>query len=417
MVNDKLYSYISEDKMLFNLNEFLMSVSFALDYVEMDILGVTTNHGKRTAYTSLKIAKELGFCEEELHDIVALAILHDNGVSEKSLNDNLQNIAQINLRSLERVKEHCTIGEDNISQYPFLTNVKDVIRYHHENIDGSGFFNLKGDEIPLMSQIIHMVDAMEANLLLDSTKSDFKNRALKFIHEQNGKMFSPRVVTAFDKISEDPAYWAKIKEDKIYDSLKMDTPQYSLELSFEEIHKITGVISKIIDCKSKFTQRHSIGLSELATIMADYYHMDADEKMKFIIAADLHDIGKLAIPNSILDSPNNLTSEEFAIIQKHTYYTRLALQPITGFDDIVEWASNHHERLDGTGYPSGKAAKDLDFNSRLMSCLDIYEALTEERPYRKSLTHEEAIDILLKMKNDGYIDESIVQDINEVLRK
>jgi HD-GYP domain-containing protein (c-di-GMP phosphodiesterase class II) len=147
--------------MLFNLNEFLMAVSFTLDFVEMDILGVTSNHGKRAAYISLNIAKELGLSAEELHDIVALAMLHDNGVCEKSLHDRFLKVDASNVRNLERVKEHCTIGEENISQYPFLTHVKDVIRYHHENYNGTGYFNLKGEEIPLMSQIIHMADVME----------------------------------------------------------------------------------------------------------------------------------------------------------------------------------------------------------------------------------------------------------------
>jgi HD-GYP domain-containing protein (c-di-GMP phosphodiesterase class II) len=84
---------------------------------------------------------------------------------------------------------------------------------------------------------------------------------------------------------------------------------------------------------------------------------------------------------------------------------------------ITEWASNHHEKLNGKGYPFGKVAKDLDFNSRLISCLDIYEALTEERPYRIGLSHEEAMDILNKMKADGFIDSEITKDIDYVFDK
>jgi HD-GYP domain-containing protein (c-di-GMP phosphodiesterase class II) len=131
----------------------------------------------------------------------------------------------------------------------------------------------------------------------------------------------------------------------IYKALKEDAPQYSMEISFEEIRKITDVFSKIIDSKSEFTKRHSSELSDKVAIMADYYKMNIDEKMKLIIAADLHDIGKLAVPNNILDSPNKLTNEEFGVIKKHSYFTRLALQELKGFEDITEWASNHHEKL------------------------------------------------------------------------
>lgn len=400
--------------MLFNLNEFLMSLSFALDFVEIDILGATSNHGKRTAYISLRIAKELGLDSKTLYDIVALAILHDNGVSEKSLHDKLSIGNFLNIRKVENIKEHCTIGESNISQYPFLTNVKNVIKYHHENYDGTGFFNLKGNEIPLLAQIIHISDGIERNFDLKNNNYHMQSKILNFVNTQKDKMFSPQIVNTFLKIAKDNIFWLDLKNNNISDALKSNTPQYSMELSIEEVRKITGVFSKIIDSKSKYTQRHSSDLSHKTSLMVDYYNMDHEEKVKLMIAADLHDIGKLAIPNSILDSPQKLTNEEFETVKKHPYLTRVALQEIRGFEDITEWASNHHEKLNGQGYPFGKTAKDLDFNSRLMSCLDIYEALTEERPYRRTLSHLEAMAILNSMKNEGFIDVGITNDIDNV---
>ena len=403
--------------MQFNLNEFLRSISFALDFVEMDILGVNSNHGKRTAYISLKIAQQLDLNEKELHDIVALAILHDNGECEKSLHDKLLENGSIDLKSIERSKEHCTIGEDNVKEYPFLTNIKDVLKYHHEKYNGTGFFNLKYDEIPLMSQIIYMADAVEGGFDLVNDDYNMENKVLKFVNEQSGKIFSPQIVLAFNNVIKNKEFWINLKDEYIDRALKYETPQFNIELSFEEIRKITGVFSKIIDSKSKYTQRHSTGLSHKAAIMADYYEMEVNEKMKILIAADLHDIGKLAVPNNILDSPNKLSDEEFNIIKKHPYFTRIALQEIKGFEDITEWSSNHHEKLNGKGYPLGKDARDLDFNSRFITCLDIYQALTEERPYRKGLSHEEAMKILNEMKDDGFIDGKIVKDINYVFAK
>jgi HD-GYP domain-containing protein (c-di-GMP phosphodiesterase class II) len=400
--------------MLFNLNEFLMAVSFTLDFVEMDILGVTSNHGKRTAYISLSIARELGMSSEEVHDIVALAMLHDNGVSEKCLHDRFLEIDSINGKSVERVKEHCTIGEENVRQYPFLTDVKDVIKYHHENHNGTGLFNLKGEETPLMSQIIRIADVVEINFHLENNNSNMQSKVLGFITELSGQLFSPKIVAAFDIIAEDQEFWRNLKDDFIDKALKREVPQYSVEISFEEIRKITGVFSRIIDSKSAYTQRHSKDLSDKTATIADYYKLSVDEKMKLIIAADLHDIGKLAVPNNILDSPNKLTDEEFNVIKKHSYYTKLALQEIKGFEDIAEWASNHHEKLNGKGYPCGKTAEDLDFNSKLIACLDIYEALTEERPYRGALEHKEAMEILNSMKDNGFIDACIVEDIDFV---
>lgn len=400
--------------MLFSLNEFLMAVSFALDFVEMDILGMPSNHGKRTAYITINIAKEIGFSYEELHDIAALAMLHDNGLSEYSLHKELIKRELANAVVLEDVKEHCIIGEKNIENYPLLTNTKNVIKYHHERYDGMGFFNLKGDEIPLMSQIIVIADSLEKNYNLQNNNYEMQKKIIEFVKAEENIMFSSTIVKAFLNIARNNGFWENLKDDFINTALKNEIPQYSLELSFEEIHNITSVLSKIIDSKSKYTKRHSQELSEKAAIMADYYGFEKEEKMKLIIAADMHDIGKLAVPNDILDSPNKLSDEEFDIIKKHSYFTRIVLSEIKGFEDITEWASNHHEKLNGRGYPFGKIDKDLDFNSRLLCCLDIYEALIEERPYRKGLSHEEAMDILNKMKDDRFIDEGIINDIDKV---
>jgi HD-GYP domain-containing protein (c-di-GMP phosphodiesterase class II) len=400
--------------LLFNLNEFLMAVSFALDFVEMDVLGVTSNHGKRTAYISLQIASELGLSAEELHDIAALAILHDNGISEKTLHDKFldDESTTISAKSIERIKEHCTIGEDNIESYPFLTNPKDVIKYHHEKFDGTGFFGLKGGETPLMSQIIHIADVLEMNFDFEKSNLYVRKKAIEFACEQKNKMFSAIIVDAFCNVASREQFWSGLKDDLIKHELKKSTPEYSMELSFKEIRNITWVFSKIIDAKSKYTQRHSKDLSEKVASMAEYYNLEEEEKMKLIIAADLHDIGKLAVPNDILDSPSKLTNEEFQVIKKHPYYTRVALQEIRGFEDITEWASNHHEKLNGQGYPIGKNKDELDFNSRLIACLDIYEALIEDRPYRDGLNHEAAITILKNMKDACFIDSKIVEDIN-----
>ena len=400
--------------MLFNLNEFLIALSFALDFVEIDILGATSNHGKRTAYISLKVAEELSLDSKSLYDIVALAILHDNGVSEKSLHDKLLIGDSINIKKIEGVRDHCIIGEENIREYPFLTDVKNVIKYHHERYDGTGFFNLKGEEIPLMSQIIHIADGIERNFDLKNNNHHMQSKIVNFVNNQKNEMFSPNIVAAFLSAIKNEQFWTSLNNDNISNALKNDTPKYSMELKMEEIRKITGVFSKIIDSKSKYTRRHSSDLSLKAAFMADYYNMNHEEGIKLMIAADLHDIGKLAIPNSILDSPTKLTAEEFETVKKHPYLTRVALQGIKGFEDITEWASNHHEKLNGKGYPFGKTAKDLDFNSRLMACLDIYQALTEERPYRIALNHGEAMNILTSMKNDGLIDSKITDDIDYV---
>ncbi|MDF2880605.1 MAG: metal dependent phosphohydrolase [Clostridiaceae bacterium] len=402
--------------MLFNLNEFLMSVSFALDFVEMDIFGITSNHGKRTAYVSLKIAEQLHMSEDELKDISALAILHDNGVSYRGLGDNLSDLDFRNIDIFEKKKWHCIIGEKNIIAYPFNTNVTNVIKYHHEKYNGTGFFKLSENEIPLMSQIISFADRIENKFDIKNNQLNMQRDILAFAKSEREKDFSSKIIDAFLRVTEHNNFWMELKDPCITTILRENLPDNTLDLTLEQIHEITEVLSEIIDSKSKYTRRHSRDLSIKAGVMSDFYKYKPDEKMKLIIAADLHDIGKLAVPNSILDSPNKLSDSEFQIVKKHPYYTRIVLEQIKGFEEITNWAANHHEKLNGKGYPYGLTAKDLDFNSRLMGCLDIYEALTEERPYRKALTHKEAMDILYSMSSGGFIDEVITRDIDIALK-
>jgi len=194
--------------------------------------------------------------------------------------------------------------------------------------------------------------------------------------------------------------------------LTIVTPEFINELNYDEIHTITRTFSKIIDSKSEFTQTHSSGLSEKIAKMAKFYKMNTTMTLKLVIATDLHDLGKLAISNKILDKPGKLSIVEFEDIKKYPKITKQCLQDINGFEEITKWVAHHHEKLDGSGYPEGLKAKDLDFNSRLIACLDIYQALREERPYRKSMDHHNAMEILKSMADGGQLDISIVGDIS-----
>ena len=120
------------------------------------------------------------------------------------------------------------------------------------------------------------------------------------------------------------------------------------------------------------------------------------------------------VPNDILDKPGPLVGHEIAIIQSHPFYTRKALQIITGFEEIANCAANHHEKLNGSGYPYGLDQSQLDFKSRLLGCIDIYQAITEDRPYRAAMSHKKAIEIMRNMAQHDLIDESIVEDLNSI---
>lgn len=142
-----------------------------------------------------------------------------------------------------------------------------------------------------------------------------------------------------------------------------------------------------------------------------------DEKQLSIdivgLAGALHDIGKMAVGNEILEKPDKLTDEEFDKMKNHAGYTYLILSQVDGFEDIRDWAALHHEKLNGKGYPFGKTADELNEQERIMACVDIYQALTEERPYKKGMSHEKTCDILDEMAEKGFVDADISRKMRD----
>jgi HD-GYP domain-containing protein (c-di-GMP phosphodiesterase class II) len=124
----------------------------------------------------------------------------------------------------------------------------------------------------------------------------------------------------------------------------------------------------------------------------------SDEHRRHLRRASLlHDVGKLGVSNSTLDKPGKLDDEEWAEIKRHPALGRTILSRVSAFDDLSEVAGNHHERLDGKGYPRGLVGDQIDFDSRIVAVADVFDALTADRPYRKAMSADQALAILDEM--------------------
>ncbi|MBF0190139.1 MAG: HD domain-containing protein [Magnetococcales bacterium] len=396
--------------MRFNLNRYLLGLSMAIDCVESELLGVTSNHGGRVALISMRLARALGLDEAEVFDIAAFAVLHDNGLAEENLtrSDTLRD----RLRQVEDMPIHCEIGERNVALFPFQSDARQIILHHHEHWDGSGFFGLKGHAIPLMAQIVALADYTDLKLQLGEPVIGKRELALDFLDARIGKHFSPELVKAFRQISAPTAFWLDLRTPFLGRAIDRTMPELTIETDWQGILDISRVFCRIIDSKSRFTHSHSSGLEAKTARMAAFLGADPETALQLRIAAALHDVGKLAMPNAILDKPGKLDHAERAKMMEHTYFTRQCLEVIPGLESITEWASNHHEKLSGDGYPLGLGADQLDTWSRLLSVLDIYQALTEDRPYRAALTHTRTMEILQDLVKGGGLDPSLVEAVD-----
>ncbi|MCI1966703.1 MAG: HD domain-containing protein [Oscillospiraceae bacterium] len=387
-----------------NVNEFLISLSRTLDFAEKGVLRNNYNHGMRVAYIAGRIALALSMPAENLFDLISYSLLHDNGVMKALLESPSREQF-----STETSPSHCEEGEKNIATFPFLKREKNVILYHHEHYDGSGFFGIHGREIPMYSRVISLADQVAVRYAYGYTSDEIIVQINK-----EARIFDPVVREAFLEMSRYMEFWLGMDDMFVQSSLVAMLPQVQRDLNLQNIRSISQIFSNIIDAKSPFTGSHSRGISEKVGLICQYYEFDEATYWKMRIAADLHDLGKLAVPNEILDKPGKLDSKEFRVIQSHPFYTRKVLEMIKGFEDITEWASNHHEKLNGTGYPYGIEENQLDFNSRILACVDIYQALTEDRPYRRGMAHTDAVKIMGKMADDHLIESSVVEDISSI---
>lgn len=412
--------------MKLDLLDMLYALSFALDRVEAEMLGTATNHGNHVAYLSFFMGKEAGFQEDELRDFVGCCLLHDNAVTE-FIHEELTNrqITKKNIKDgtnkniftkdfITKDSHHSIIGERNIDLMPFRTDVKNIILYHHENADGTGAMGKTAMETGLKSQILHLADMVDMKAKLENMSEEEFKKTFQWVQSQSGKMFSEEAVMLFQKAID----YEKIlflNNESGYTALHKVLKTEVCDYSEEEIHNIAQLLANIIDYKSEFTEKHSVGVADKAEQMAKYYGFDSEKQIRYYLAGAMHDIGKLVVSNNILEKPGKLTNEEFARMKNHAGATYYILSKIKGISDIVEWASNHHEKLNGKGYPRGLDATSLSFEDRLMACIDIYQALTEKRPYKDGMSHEKTISIMLTMVEKGELDEKIVRDIDHVM--
>jgi putative nucleotidyltransferase with HDIG domain len=162
------------------------------------------------------------------------------------------------------------------------------------------------------------------------------------------------------------------------------------------LDNICLAFAEVIDAKSPFTYRHSNGVAEAAVGIARNLGMP-DREIAFIRrAALLHDIGKLSVPNTILEKPGPLTPGEWDVVKQHPSYTLEVLRRIPGFGELSEVAAAHHEKLDGSGYFRGWGAAQMNMPARILAVADIYDALAARRPYRDAMPEEAVFDILRK---------------------
>lgn len=396
-----------------DLMQFLCSASRALDAVEEEILGAAGNHSRRVAYLSARLGERLGMSPEERTVLAAYALLHDNALTEYQTMERRAGREVPKNETGEDYLFHCEAGEKNLRVFPFLLDEPGVIRYHHENYDGSGLFRVRGGNIPLKARILRLADHVDVLFRLSEWTPEKKPSVLRHLWEQTGALYDPALAGPFQEVLE-ALTPAELGDEGVERNLFAITAPCRTTIPYGDLIRISSLYAHIIDYKSPFTMNHSQGIAEKAWRLGGHYGLEDAQHKELYIAAYLHDIGKLAVPNALLEKPGKLTRAEFAVVKRHAGRTHDILKVVDSFGRIDRWASGHHERLDGSGYFRGSTGKDQDFCTRLLQCVDVYQALVEERPYRPGMEPDRAGGILRQEAEQGRLDAGIVGELTRV---
>lgn len=415
-----------------NLAELLGALSHALDLTE----GQPVGHSKRACWIGTHIAAEMGVSAEELSDIYFTVLLKDLGCSSNaaricelyladdlsfkrdyktvdgSLSAALRFVFQktglesgfaervraiLNILrnggdiSRELIETRCHRGADIAGKMRFSPVVQDGIRWLDEHWDGSGKPERRtGEAIPLASRI-----ALAAQITDVFHTEGGRMAARAELVARSGGWFDPAVVEAFLRAETKPGFWEAIEGVDLDERLFALPPALgTAALTEDYIDDIAAAFADVIDAKSPFTAGHSRRVTLFTDMIAEEMGMPGDRRRWLRRAALLHDIGKLAVSNQILDKPGKPTDDEWQSIRNHPAHSANILSKISVFRELAEVAGAHHERIDGKGYPQGLSSDELPPEVRMLTVADVFDALTADRPYRGAMKVREALAIL-----------------------
>jgi len=414
------------------LAELLGALSHALDITE----GQPRGHCVRCCWIGTHIGRELGLSQHDMSDLYYTLLLKDLGcssnaaricqlyltddisfkhdfkhidgslphalrfvISHTGLKEGLAERFRAIIRVMqgggeiarELIETRCHRGAEIARSMRFSEGVANGIQCLDEHWDGSGLPDrLAGSAIPVNSQIALMAQVIDV-----FHASGGPQAAHREIHNRSGSWFDPMLVETFERTAHAAGFWKQLGSAALPHAVYGLEPARAVRLVDEDhLDDIASGFAQVIDSKSPYTSGHSERVTIFSDLIAEQMGMSEEKRRTLKRAALLHDIGKLGISNAILDKPGKLTEAEFAEIRKHPVYSESILSGIAVFRELAPIAGGHHERLDGKGYPNGLKGEEIGLETRIVTCADIFDALTAERPYRKAMPVAKALSIM-----------------------
>ncbi len=384
-----------------NLRQVVYALSDALDLVGVDDVA----HGKRVGIMAAECGRALHLGKSECNFLFELGLLHDIGVSSTRVHKKL-----VGEFDWEGSQQHADTGCVLLSTFAPFASMAEPVRYHHTRWDRLKAIGAN-PHISRQANLILLcdrVDALAAPFYANDRILEEKDAIREAIARRAGEYFDPELVAVFHEISRPGHFWRfrepQVIQDYLHRQLELNRPRLA---GIDELRQLSLIFSRIVDAKSPFTASHSLGVSRLSRFFAERLGVSAPECDKIEIAGLLHDLGKLRIPDELLEKPSGLDAGERLTMNSHAFETYLILRNISGFGDITRWAAYHHEEPDGSGYPFHVQASGMPFEARILRVADIFQAMCQNRPYRKGLDAEGITAFIGKLSQQRRVDEEV----------
>lgn len=380
---------------MIRLFDFLSGLSGALDLMSAEVVG----HHKRVAYLAARLGQALGLGRVERTELFMAAILHDVG------GFTLQSrLAALSFEADGTL--HAEMGYRLLRTNPLLEDAAVIVRRHHTPRTHFSSLNEPARKL-FLANVLNLADRVDVLSLRRPPLTP--GEIMDILRPRAPQQFDPLAVEALEELAANPEFWTPLAAADPTLALTEDPELFEERgLSHGELLQASTAFSQIIDFRSRFTATHSRGVAETAVCLAEKARMSAEDLVSMRLAGNLHDLGKLAVPSEIIDKPGPLTPEERAVMNRHPELGGAILSRVPGLETVTAWASQHHERLDGQGYPNGLAGEVLSLGSRIMSLADVFTALREDRPYRESVSSGETLDILGDLTSRGVLDQDLL---------
>lgn len=290
----------------------------------------------------------------------------------------------------ELFKIRCDRGAEIARGLGFREATAEAVRTMDEHWDGGGQpEGLRREEIPLAGRIIGLAQVVEIFWGLGG-----RTRALEVAVRRRGRWFDPALVDCLRQTASSTLWHRLASPDLAAEVAAAEPVGIVIPATEPRLDGIAKAFAWVIDAKSSFTYLHSERVALMAVRMARHLGSPPAMLTRIRRAALLHDIGKLAVPNSILDKEGTLSEGEWRVVKEHPSHSRDILLQVPVFREFAEDAANHHERLDGKGYFRGLTAPQLTPTARILAVADIVDALGSDRPYRPAMPTERIVSIL-----------------------